>query len=150
MTARKLHIGEAARETGLGIHAIRFYERKGLLREPLRSEGGYRVFDCEALSELSFIRRAQALGFSLSEIRELLVLRRSTSQACSHVRDRLTHKLEAVREKIRELKKLETELQSELGKCNRELQRKPASHEKACPVLEELGRSIWKTGGQRK
>ena len=145
-----LHIGDAARETGLGIHAIRFYERKGLLREPPRGKGGFRVFDGEMVSELTFIRRAQALGFSLSEIRELLVLRRSTSQACSHVRDRLAQKLGAVREKIRELKKLETELQSELRKCNRELQRQPAGHEKACPVLEELGRSGRKMGGKRE
>ena len=148
--ARRLHIGQAARETGLGIHAIRFYERKGLLREPPRSEGGYRVFDGAGLSDLIFIRRAQSLGFSLSEIRELLILRHSTSQACSHVRDRLAEKLKAVREKIRELKKLETELQSELRKCSRELQRKPASHEKTCPVLAELGRSSWETGGQRQ
>lgn len=132
-------IGKVARETGLGIHAIRFYEREGLLHEPPRSEGGYRLFDRESVQELKFIRKAQELGFSLSEIRELLVLRRSTSEGCSHVRDLLTEKLEAVRKKIRELEALENEIRAALRKCNRNLRQAGNRTEKACLVLEELG-----------
>lgn len=136
-----LQIGKVAQETGLGIHAIRFYEREGLLKQPHRSEGGFRLFDRDSVQDLKFIRKAQELGFSLSEVRELLVLRRSTSQGCSHVRGLLGQKLEAVRKKIGELEKLEGELKSALQKCNRDLRRAPARAEKACPVLEELGRA---------
>ncbi len=136
-----LQIGKVAQETGLGIHAIRFYEREGLLKQPIRSEGGFRLFDRDSVRDLKFIPKAQELGFSLSEIRELLVLRRTTSEGCSHVRDLLTEKLEAVQKKIQELEALENEIRSALRKCNRDLKRSGDRIEKACPVLEELGRS---------
>ena len=138
--AQGLHIGKVAQETGLGIHAIRFYEREGLLREPARSDSGYRLFDEKAVNDLKFIGKAQDLGFTLSEIRELLVLRRTT-RGCSHVRDLLNRKLDAVRSKIAELAKLEVELSSALKKCNRDLRRTHDRVEKACPVLKELGRA---------
>ena len=136
-----LHIGKVARETGVGIHAIRFYEREGLLKVPLRSEGGYRIFDQDNLCDLKFIRKAQELGFSLAEIHELLVLRRSTSQGCSHVRDLLRQKLDLVGAKIQELERLRSELKVGLRKCNRDLKRTANRVEKSCPVLEELARS---------
>lgn len=139
-----LQIGEVARATGLGVHAIRFYEREGLLKEPVRSDGGYRLFDQENVRDLIFIRGAQELGFSLSEIRELLVLRRSTSQPCSHVHELLGGKLEAVEAKIRELEKLRGELRLALQKCRRDLKRVRKQTEQSCPVLEELSR--WGTG----
>ncbi len=136
-----LRIGEVARQTGLGIDAIRFYEREGLLREPGRSEGGFRLFDRESIRDLKFIRKAQDLGFSLVEIRELLLLRRTRPQECSHVRDLLRQKLDLVEEKIRGLLKLEDELKAALRKCDRDLKRAGNKVEKRCPVLEELGRS---------
>ncbi len=136
-----LHIGKVARETGVGIHAIRFYERLGLLREPLRSDSGYRVFDQASVSDLKFIRRAQELGFTLTEIRELVVLRRESTQACSHVRNLLSRKLETVNQKIAELGKLQGELRAALRQCNRDLKRLSRRVEKSCPVLEELGRA---------
>lgn len=135
-----LHIGKVARETGLSIHAIRFYERDGLLRQPVRSGSGYRLFDKDTVNELKFIGKAQKLGFTLAEIREFLVLRRTT-RGCAHVRDLLNRKLGAVRSKISELEKLEAELRSALRQCNRTLRKKPANAEKACPVLEELART---------
>ena len=145
MQERK-YIGDVARVTGLGVHAIRFYEREGLLKEPVRGEGGYRIFDAESVRELKFIRRAQELGFSLSEIRELLVLRRTTSRSCSHVRELLGQKLETVQAKIRELERLRRELKSALRKCNRDLKRRRKETERTCPVLEELSR--WNGGSE--
>lgn len=136
-----VQIGEVARQTGLGIDAIRFYEREGLLRESARTEGGFRLFDRESIRDLKFIRKAQELGFSLVEIRELLVLRRTRPQECSHVRNLLRHKLDLVEEKIRGLLKLEDELKAALRKCNRDLKRAGNKVERHCPVLEELGRS---------
>lgn len=134
------HIGRVARETGLSVHAIRFYEREGLLKAPVRSQGRFRVFGPESVSELQFIRKAQELGFSLTEIRELLVLRRSDPQACSHVRDLLTKALGRVNGKIGDLLPLQRELQAALHKCNRDLKRSGNKPEKSCPVLEELDR----------
>jgi DNA-binding transcriptional MerR regulator len=110
-----------------------------LLKQLIRSEGGFRLFDQDSVRDLKFIRKAQELGFSLSEVQELLVLRRTTSQRCSHVRDLLDRKLKAVRSKIEELTKLEVELSSALKKCNRDLRRTHGRGEKACPVLKELG-----------
>ena len=136
-----LHIGKVAEQTGLSIHTIRFYQREGLLKEPLRSEGGFRIFDEEGVRDLKFIRKAQELGFSLSEIRELLVLRRSGSQACLHVRELLSKALGRVDEKIEELGKLQGELTAALSKCNRDLKRSGDKPEKSCPVLEELERA---------
>lgn len=136
-----LQIGEVAKETGLGIHAIRFYERRGLLREPTRTEGGFRLFAEDSVHDLQFIRRAQNLGFSLSEIRELLILRRTSSQGCSHVRELLSQKLTAVRDKIAELERIQKQLQSALQKCDRDLKSGGTRVERACPVLRELARA---------
>jgi len=136
-----IQIGKLAKQSGLSIDTIRFYERQGLIKQPRRSEGGFRLFGADDLQKLVFIRRSQLLGFSLGEIRELLVVRDDKTQACRHVRDLLKHKLAAVGEKIRELRALEEELQSALAKCNREMKKTPPSHDKCCPVLEEIGRA---------
>ena len=133
-------IGRVARETGLSVHAIRFYEREGLLKLPARSEGKFRVFDEGGVRELKFICKAQELGFSLTEIREILVLRRTDARACSHVRDMLSKALGRVNEKVEDLLRLQTEVKAALRKCNRDLKRSGNKPEKACPVLEELER----------
>ncbi len=99
------------------------------------------MFDQESVSEIKFVRKAQELGFSLTEIRELLVLRRTGSQACSHVRDLLSKALGRVDEKIEDLLRLQRELKSALRKCNRDLKRSGNKREKSCPVLEELERA---------
>lgn len=135
-----IQIGKLAKETGFSIDTIRFYQKQGLLKEPGRSAGGFRLFSSDDLRSLLFIRKAQQLGFSLAEVRELLIVRDRRTQACSHVRDLLGQKLTAVRKKIEELQELERELQSALRKCNRELRKETVSHEECCPVLEEIGR----------
>ncbi len=132
-------IGELAKLSGLPIDTIRFYERKGLLKSPLRSEGGFRLFSDQDVSRLKFVQRAQALGFSLGEVRDLLILRDEDTEPCSHVRNLLESKLEIVRHKMAEMRRLEGELKDALGKCNREMKKRPASHGKICPVLEEIG-----------
>src|SRR5579884_2217193 len=74
MAAEGIRIGKVSQATGLSIDTIRFYEKRGLLDRPLRSEGGFRLFDAEDIQRMQFIRRAQQLGFSLAEIRELRAL----------------------------------------------------------------------------
>jgi DNA-binding transcriptional MerR regulator len=132
-------IGEVSRQTGLSVHAIRFYETEGLLREPARTDSGYRVFSPQTVDQLRFIRKAQELGFSLDEIRELLVLKDRSTNACSHVKSLVEEKLATVREKLRELEAIEKDLKGVLAECKRELKH---SHPRGgrCPVLVKLGR----------
>jgi len=103
-------IGSLASESGCKVVTIRFYERSGLLPKPDRSAAGYRVFNSEHLRRLRFIRRSRDLGFSLSEIRELLSLADQQNKSCDVVDDVVAEHLGAVRQRIDELRALEREL----------------------------------------
>ena len=134
-------IGQVARETGLSIDTIRFYEKQGLLKHSVRTEGGFRVFGPDQISVLKFIRKAQELGFSLAEIRELLIVQADNVPACSHIKELLGHKLAGVQQKIQELRTLEHSLKLALRKCERDLRGMEPRQEKRCPVLEEISRA---------
>src|SRR5260370_26878770 len=136
-----MQIGTVAQQTGLTVDAIRFYEKEGLLKRPPRSEGGFRLFRLEDVEALKFIRNAQELGFSLQEVREILVLRDHGVEPCEHVRELVEQKLASVRGKVDELRKLERSLQGALRKCNRRLREVGPTHERRSPVLEELNRT---------
>ncbi len=133
-----LQIGQVAPETGLTVDAIRFYEKQHLLKHSLRTEGGFRLFSANDVQKIRFICRAQDLGLSLNEIRELLILQNGEVAACSHVRDRLRTKLRAVREKIAELQKLEGQLAADLKKCERTLRSGKSARHDCCPVLDGI------------
>jgi len=66
-----MHIGELARSAGVNVQTIRFYEREGLIRRPLRTASGYRCYERRDLEQVTFIRRSQELGFTLAEIKQL-------------------------------------------------------------------------------
>ena len=101
-TDRKaLTIGRLAREVGINLETVRFYERRGLLPRPPRSASGYRLFPADAKRRLKFIKRAQELGFSLSEIRELLALRMSQRTTSAEIRKRTQAKIADIEGKIR-------------------------------------------------
>src|SRR5260370_5141768 len=123
-------IGEVAQETGLSIDTIRFYEKQGLLKRSPRTEGGFRLFALSDIETLKFVRKAQELGFSLNEIRELLILLSDHVPACSHVKELLDQKLTAVEQKIAELQSLERSLKRALQKCKRELRTAAGGHER--------------------
>ena len=109
-------IGELAERTGVSTPTIRYYERLGLLTPPVRSNAGYRRYSDEAIQELTFIRKAQALGFSLEEIAEILKLTRAGRTPCEHVLS-LTHQhLQAVDERIRQLQSFRNQLAGEIEK----------------------------------
>lgn len=133
-----LQIGSVASRTGLSIDTIRFYEKQNLIAKPVRSQGGFRLYDDAAVEGLSFVTQAQTLGFSLGEIRELLLLRDVGGAACSHVHDLLNHKLTVIHRKISELTNLERQLTRAKRRCNQELARKCT---RICPVLEEMAKS---------
>ncbi len=134
-------IGQVAHETGLSIDTIRFYEKQGLLKRSRRTEGGFRLFGSDDVQTLKFVRKAQELGFSLSEIRELLILRAEHVPACTHVKELLDQKLAAVEKKIRELEELRGSLRAALRKCKQGLNTTAPGHEECCPVLEEISRA---------
>jgi DNA-binding transcriptional MerR regulator len=134
-----IQIGQVVRQTGLTVDAIRFYEKQRLLRPARRTEGGFRLFSGQDLQDIQFIRHAQQLGFSLSEIRELMALQGDQAEACSHVRDMLTAKLGAVQQKISDLRKLENQLAADLKRCERRLRTRAENHD-ACPVLETIAK----------
>lgn len=137
MEMQALQIGQVAQRTGLSVDAIRFYEKTGLLPRPARSSGGYRLYREHEVVDLEFIQKAQQLGFSLNEIRELFAIQRHPDEACAHVRDLIAQKLIVVRSKINELRALETGLANALKQCTKALQ-KPTSNQRCCPVLQEI------------
>jgi len=133
-------IGQVANETGLSIDTIRFYEKQGLLKRSPRTEGGFRLFGVGDIETLKFVRKAQELGFSLNQIRELLILRADHVPDCSHVKELLDQKLTAGESKITELLSLELSLKRALRKCTREMKTTEPGHENCCPVLKEITR----------
>jgi len=139
-------IGRVADETGLSIDTIRFYEKQGLLKRSPRTEGGFRLFGAGDIETLKFVRKAQELGFSLNEIRELLILRADRVPTCSHVKELLDRKLTSVEQKITELRSLELSLKRALRKCKRELKTATPGNENCCPVLEEITRAARREG----
>ncbi len=137
MGTASLQIGKVAQKTGLSVDAIRFYEKSGLLPRPARTQGGYRLYEEREIADLKFIQKAQQLGFSLSDIRELFSIQRHPHEVCEHVRDLIAPKLAVVRAKIAELQAIETALAGALRKCRTAL-RQPAKHRDCCPVLEAI------------
>ncbi len=130
-----MQIGQISKQAGVGIDAIRFYERSGLLAAPPRSKGGFRLYSSSDLCTLQFIGNLQTLGFSLNEIREFLSLRSNDLRACSEVWKMLDHKLRDIHAKRIALGKLETELKAALTKCNSQLRHPRGKQNGRCPVL---------------
>lgn len=111
-----LLIGDVAQRAGVASPTIRYYEEIGLLLAPPRSSAGYRRYSETTIEELRFIRKAQALGFSLHEIDKILRLSRSGKTPCSHVLSVAHEHLTAVDERIRQLQRFRHQLAGELAK----------------------------------
>jgi len=127
-----LLIGQVARRTGVGIETVRFYEREGLLEEPPRRASGYRQYSEQVVKRIHFIKHAQRLGFSLKEIRELLLLRVDGQTSCEEVKQRTEAKIAEVERKVIELQRMRQALLQVAALCTGE---GPAS---ACPMLDAL------------
>jgi Hg(II)-responsive transcriptional regulator len=127
-----LTIGQVARQAGVGVETIRFYEREGLLEEPARRMSGYRQYSLTVIKRISFIKRAQQLGFSLKEIAELLLLRVDAQTSCEEVRQRTIEKIAAVERKLEELQRMRQALLQVAELCTGQ---GPGSR---CPMLEAL------------
>ena len=127
-----LRISDVAERGGVNQQTIRFYEREGLLPEPPRQASGYRAFPEKTIRRVRFIKRAQELGFSLAEIRELLTLRVDHQRDRAAVRAIAHNKLAQIDEKIRSLEMMKRALQHLTDRC---MGHGPASE---CPILEAL------------
>jgi DNA-binding transcriptional MerR regulator len=109
-----LKIGDVAKLSGIGIEALRFYEKSGLLERPARTESGYRMYGREVLERLAFIKQSQALGFSLDEIKQIIEDARKGKSPCAEVRAIVRHRLEELDERMREMRRYRKELSETL------------------------------------
>jgi MerR family copper efflux transcriptional regulator len=131
-TAPSLTIGAVAKRAGVAIDTIRFYEREGLLPEPLRRPSGYRSYAEDTVARLRFIRRAKNLGFTLEEIRELLALSADRQRGVKAVKQRAQRRLAEIEARIAELERVRAGLAQLIEAC--------PGHgaPEQCPILRAL------------
>ena len=130
MSIKNFGIGALSRETGCNIETIRYYERIGLIPEPPRSNGGHRSYSRDHLRQLAFVMRSRALGFSISEIRQLLSLM-DDNNSCEQVQSITVRHLKEINRKIEELTRLRSVLESAADKC-------AGGTATDCPVIDIL------------
>lgn len=125
-------IGQLAKKARVHVETLRYYERRGLLPDPPRSESGYRQYSEDAILRIQFIKHAKELGFSLKETMELLSLRVDPETTCADVKSRAEAKIVDIEEKIRSLQRMKKALTKLAAECTG---RGPSSE---CPILEAL------------
>ena len=130
--AGHISTSELAKQGGVNLQTIRYYERTGLLPKPPRSGSGYRQFSTESVRRVLFIKRAQELGFSLKEIKELLALRIAPGSTREDVRKRAESKIVDIDGKVQHLRAMKKALVQLTDSC---CGSGPASD---CPILESL------------
>ena len=123
-------IGKLADASGVSVETIRFYERKGILKQPLK-KGTFRRYPHEYVNRILFIKRSQELGFTLRESKDLLDLRIRNQAKCSDVLSKTEEKVVEINEKIRDLKKMKQSLERLMKCCDDRTV--PLSD---CPILE--------------
>ena len=127
-----LTIGQVAKQTGLTVETVRFYEKKGLILTPERSESGYRQYSSDTLKRLRFILRAKEVGFTLNDIAELLDLRRKPGTTCTDIKLRALAKMEDIDQKMKDLKNIHDSLSQLVLRCS------GRGKLSDCPILESL------------
>ena len=127
----RLTIGRLAQLGGVNLETVRYYERRGLLAKPPRTEAGYRQFPPDSPQRLRFIKRAQELGFTLDDVGELLTLRHDPEQNRADVHARAAAKIENIEQKIKTLSAMRSVLSGLIERCEH-----CASED--CPILASL------------
>jgi DNA-binding transcriptional MerR regulator len=128
-------IGSIAKESGVPIKTIRYYEELGLLQASGRTEGGFRLFNSDVFARLSFIKRAQSLGLSLSEIKEFLDVHDKGQLPCDRIQVKLYEKIDNINHQIQQLQVLKLELVELLSG---EETRPKNSADTICPIIERV------------
>lgn len=123
-------IGEASRQSGVGIETIRYYEREGIVPKPERASNNRRIYSTEEIGRLRFLKKCRDLGFSLSDAKTLLDLSEGDAEDCQSVKDLAEHHVLNVREKIKELERLEASMTELTANCD--------SGNVSCPMLYQL------------
>ncbi len=132
----QFQIGEVARETGASIDTVRYYEKLGLLDKPIRSDGGFRLYSKEAIEKLRFIKKAQALGLTLGEIKGIMrCSEEGLKPCCDLVRKLFTEKITELESKINELQKMKKNLEALLSEWISPKEAKRRSYI-VCPQIE--------------
>jgi Cd(II)/Pb(II)-responsive transcriptional regulator len=127
-----MRIGELARQAGVDVQTVRYYEREGLLDAPARTGSGYRAYSAEDLERLNFVRHCRSLDMPLAEIKRLIKLSRDTQLSCDQVNELVRTHLERVKAKRNALQALEAQLEALSAQC-------ASGHRVAdCGILEEL------------
>jgi Hg(II)-responsive transcriptional regulator len=127
-----MRTGQVARQSGVNIQTLRYYERRGLLRVPPRRPSGYREYAPDAVGIIRFVKRAQELGFSLNEVESLLNLAAGGPANCDRARGLATEKLADLEGKIASLRAMQGSLRKLVATCE-----KPR-RQRECPLLEAL------------
>ena len=136
MERETLRIGEVAAGAGVNVETLRFYERRGLLKEPKRDpSSGYRGYPLEAVRLVKFIKRAQELGFTLKEVGELLRLRESQGATCAEVRAAARSKLEDIDRRVKTLQAMRRVLLALHESCTSN------GSIRHCPIIESIERA---------
>ncbi|MCW5968665.1 MAG: heavy metal-responsive transcriptional regulator [Blastocatellales bacterium] len=145
---RVLKIGEVSQLSGVGVEALRFYERNGLLEKPARTASGYRVYPEDVLDRLAFIKQAQLLGFSLDEIRRVIEDAQTGGSPCEDVRGIVRRRLEDLDERMREIRRHRDELAETLAEWER-VGRAPG---RICGLIEgaHIRHSVGRLSGLKK
>lgn len=125
----ELTIGRLASKASIGIETIRYYERRGLIKQPLKPKVGYRKYDSDTLQRLLFIKRAKTLGFSLDDIEKLLAL---SEGRCADVQSIAEQNLNHVKTKVQDLLRLEDVLEHLVRQCH------DNADQAHCPIIETL------------
>ena len=112
-----LRIGQVANEANVNLETIRYYERQGLLPKPPRTEGNYRAYQADIVPRVLFVKQAQAVGFTLKEIKELLSLRATPRTRCEDVRRRAEVKIHDLDEKLHALQTMREALKTLVREC---------------------------------
>lgn len=127
-----MRIGELAKRAGCQPETIRFYEQKGLLPAPIRSEANYRLYDTIHAERLQFVRRCRALGMSLDEVQILLGFQDHPEKSCDGVNDLVDKHLREVDRQIADMQSLRQQLSSLRSSCD------SAREAKDCEILKQL------------
>jgi MerR family transcriptional regulator, copper efflux regulator len=130
--AEAKQIGVVAKESGVPIKTIRYYEELGLLKSSGRTEGGFRLFNTDVLARLHFIKRAQSLGLTLAEIKEFLNVHDEGELPCEQIKTKLEDKVQAIDEQIQQLLILRQDLSGMLSGW--EIQSE-TYHPTICPII---------------
>lgn len=146
MTHPRLRIGQLAGLARTSPDTLRYYERLGLLPRPRRTEGGYRVYDRSAADRVTLIRKGQALGLSLREIREVIEVAEGGRDPCDHVRAMLAQRLAEVDARMADLRALRKTLE-ELLQTSERAPRGPAC---VCRIIEASEPSVRATSALRR